>query len=299
MTQGRRPSRFVSALRKSVRVLWFALRKYSEIDGELRAASFAYYAFFAMFPLLLLFISVGAMFVDRTAVQQEIVAFVNAYAPVAADLVNSTIGSVLNTRGSAGAIALLVLAWSALRFFQALVHGVNHAWHTHEIPWWKMPVKNLAMVGIVASALLLGIIIPVIVKYIEWYYWRLGLSYGASEMVLAFKMLEWVVPPAVLFYGFSMFYKFAPYPRKTFLETWLASVTVTLALLLVRDLFVLYVKNFAHFNKLYGTLGGVVGLLMWIYLSGSIIIFGGCLSAAQAEVEDQMAKGSGSNEHPA
>lgn len=298
MTQGRRPSRFISALRKSVRVLWFALRKYSEIDGELRAASFAYYAFFAMFPLLLLFISVGAMFVDRAAVQQEIVAFVNAYAPVAADLVNSTVSSVLNTRGSAGVIAFLVLAWSALRFFQALVHGVNHAWHTHEIPWWKMPVKNLAMVGIVASALLLGIIIPVIVKYIEWYYWRLGLSYGANEMVLAFKMLEWVVPPAVLFYGFSMFYKFAPYPRKTFLETWLASVIVTLALLLVRDLFVLYVKNFAHFNKLYGTLGGVVGLLMWIYLSGSIIIFGGCLSAAQSEVEAELAKGPASGERP-
>ncbi len=267
-------------------VLWLAMRKYSETDGELRAASFAYYAFFSVFPLLLLFISIGAMFLDRAAVQERIVGFVDAYAPVASELVNNTIISVMKTRGSAGAIAFLGLAWSSLRFFQSLVHGVNRAWHTHEIPWWKMPLRNLAMIGIVASALLLGVILPVIMRYIEGYYWGLGLAYGSGLMVVAFRLLQWVVPPTVLFYSFSMFYKFAPYPRKKFPGVWLAAVIVTFALMLIRDLFVLYVKNFAHFNKLYGTLGGVIALLMWIYLSGSIIIFGGCLSAAQAEIKE-------------
>ena len=85
--------------------------------------------------------------------------------------------------------------WSSLRFFQSLVHGVNRAWHTHEIPWWKMPLRNLAMIGIVASALLIGVIAPVILKYLEWYYWRLGLSYGAWAIVIAFKAIEWIVPP--------------------------------------------------------------------------------------------------------
>lgn len=276
----------LETLRKCARVVWLAMCKYSETDGELRAASFAYYAFFALFPLLLLLISIGSMFVDPEAVQGKIVTFVDEYLPVAAELVNTTIGAVLKTRGSAGFVALLGLGWSSLRFFQSLVHGVNRAWGTHEIVWWRLPLKNLAMIGIVASALVVGVIAPVILKYIEWYSWEIVYSVSARVMVFLFKLLEWIFATAVLFYGFSMFYKFAPRRKTAFSEVWFAAAAVAIGLQVVRDLFVLYVLRFANFNMLYGTLGGVVALLMWIYLSGSIIIFGGCLSAAQAEIKE-------------
>ncbi len=53
-------------------------------------------------------------------------------------------------------------------------------------------------------------------------------------------------------------------------------------------MFVLYTKNIGNFNALYGTFGSVIALLMWIYLSGSIIILGGCLAAAKYEIDRHL-----------
>jgi Ca2+-transporting ATPase len=58
---------------------------------------------------------------------------------------------------------------------------------------------------------------------------------------------------------------------------------------------VLYTKNITNFNALYGTFGSVLALLMWIYLSGSIIILGGCLAAAQYEIRMQLTDQAESN----
>jgi YihY family inner membrane protein len=269
-------------------ILWLASCRYAETDGELRAASFAYYAIFALFPLILLFITIGSLFVDPMAAANRVVDVVDKYMPVDPELRNVVMGTVLGVahgRRGAGLVAVLGLAWSSLRFFQSLVRGVNRAWHTNEIAWWHMPFKNLKMVGIVASALLIGVIAPVIVDAIEAEIWSHSIPFGAFAIYWIFQTVRWLVPPLVLFYGFSLFYTLAPHPLKRFADVWVAAVIVTLSLRGLQTLFVLYAKNYAKFNALYGALGGVVALLMWIYLSGSIIIFCACISAAQAEMK--------------
>jgi len=279
--------------KRAAKIVWLTLCIYAETDGELRAASFAYYAFFALFPLVLLLAVLGSWLlrVDEPVATRAVIDFLNNYMPVSEtgeNIVANTILGVMKSRGQATFTAMLGLSWSALRFFQSLVRGVNRAWGTKEYAWWRLPIKNLAMVGIVASALLLGVVVPTVFKYVEWLYWRLDVRFAVKEMVLVFRFAGWVLSSLVLFYGFSMFYKFAPRRRTSFSEVWLAAVFVTLALQGLQILFVLYVLNFAHFNRLYGTFGGVVALLMWIYLSGSIIILGGCLCAAQAEVAGKI-----------
>jgi Ca2+-transporting ATPase len=80
-----------------------------------------------------------------------------------------------------------------------------------------------------------------------------------------------------------MFYKLAPRRPTRFAEVWLAALVATLLLLAAESLFVIYLKNFSTLNAVYGAFGGIMALLLWIYLSGCIFIFGACLSAAQAE----------------
>ena len=192
----------------------------------------------------------------------------------------------MKSRGSAGLIAFGVLAWSALRFFQALVRGVNRAWGTKEYSWWRLPIKNLFMTAILASAMLLGIVVPTIINNVESFYKRHFLELGLSFMFVydIFNALRFFVAPLVLFYGFAMFYKYAPQRRTSFREVWIAALAVTLGLHLLKAGFVLYTTNLGNFNALYGTLGSVVALLMWIYLGGSLIILGGCLCAARYEI---------------
>lgn len=290
-------------LKKAVAVTWRALVKYDETDGEQRAASFAYYAFFALFPLIILLITVVGNFLnDEALAAEKIIEQVRGYIPVEAGESNNvirTINEVLKVPGrrSAGFIAFGIIAWSALRFFQGLVHGVNRAWGTKEYSWWRLPIKNLLMVAILASALFIGTMAPAVVNYLEYFYWKkswqLGLDFWFAGSF--FQFCRFLVPPLVLFYGFSMFYKYAPRRRTTFREVWTAALFVTLGLNLLQWLFVLYTKNVANFNAVYGTFGSVVALLLWIYLSGSIIILGGCLSAAQYEINMQLTDQAESN----
>lgn len=270
-------------------VLWRAIHRYSDIDGNQRAAAFAYYSLLAIFPLILLLVSIGTMFFsgDPEDIRKTILGFINEYAPVGATQENavlSTVETVIKTRGSASVIALLGLAWTSLRFFQALVRGVNRAWGTVEFVWWKVPIKNFFMIGVLASALLLGVIMPLILQGITSFWVKYDIPLASSAVAHLLDLVRRLVPTVVLFYGFIVFYSFAPQPRKTFRSVWIASLLVTIALQLLKATFVLYARNLANFNAIYGTLGSVIALLMWIYLSGSIIIFGACFSAARAGV---------------
>jgi Ca2+-transporting ATPase len=273
------------------RILWLTVLKYSAIDGEQRAASFAYYAFFALFPLLLLLVSVGSFFFKPAQVTEALLNAVSTYVLVDQDkhdLVSQTIRGVIRSRGGVGSFAVLGLVWSSLRFFQSLVRGVNRAWGTHEYTWWRLPLQNMIMVGLLASALLVGVLAPAVLQQIEGHLWKWRIAVGTNIIVLGFNLVRLILPSAVLFYGFSMFYKLAPQRRTLFKEVWLGALVVTGLLQLLQMLFVLYAKNVAHFNAVYGAFGSVIAVLMWVYLSGSVIILGGCFCAAQAEVAGRL-----------
>jgi Ca2+-transporting ATPase len=287
--------------RKCAAVFWRALTKYDETDGEQRAASFAYYAFFALFPLVVLIITVSTMFVgNQDFATTEITRQIKEHLPIDsefAERVIRTIQGVVRSRGKASIIALLVLIWSAVRFFQALVHGVNKAWGTKDYSWWRLPIKNFVMLCILVSALLLGTLAPIILNYVEYAYWSNSWKVGLDFLFLndVFKSIRFLMPPLVLFYGFAMFYKFAPRRRTTFREVWVSAMFVTVGMDILQRLFLLYTKSIANFNAVYGTFGSVVALLMWIYLTGSLIILGGCLAAAGYEIRMSLSDQSESN----
>jgi Ca2+-transporting ATPase len=275
---------------------WRALVKFHETDGELRAASFAYYAFFSLLPLTVLLITIGTRFLgDQQQATDVVFKLLDQYANVdvgSSEQVRITVAGFMKSRLGSGIISSLVVLWCAIRFFQALVHGVNRAWGTKEFSWWHIPVKNLLVTTILASALLIGIIAPAIINGVYQYYfehrpnWRVMEVLGNTAFWLSGKLL----PPLLLFYALILFYKMAPRRKTTWREVWLEALWVTLALGGVQKLFVFYVVR-ADFNIIYGTFGSVVALLMWIYLTGVLLILGGCFSAARAEIrgglEDQ------------
>jgi len=289
------------------RILWRALVKYDETDGEQRAASFAYYAFFAMFPLIVFLITLATSFLktekEQTELRDKVMEYVSAYIPQSQDstVVINTISGVVKSRKSAGIIAFSILAWSAMRFFQALVRGVNRAWGTKEYAWWRLPIKNMFMTAILASALLLGVVAPSVIKIVEDVYKdhanKVGLDFHLAWWLAwwVFYLARLIIPILVLFYSFAMFYKFAPQRKTLFREVWGAALFCTVSLEILQRVFVLYTTNITQFNALYGTFGSVVALLLWIYLSGSIIILGGCISAARYEIDMSLSDQATSN----
>jgi YihY family inner membrane protein len=267
--------------RRLWRLLTQAFAKFMAIDGTMRAAAFAYYAFFSLFPLLVLFVTIGSLFFARDVVLERMIEYIESYTPLESETrrhVFDTIAGIVAARGKVGAVAGLILLWGAVQFFKALVRATNRAWDTDMHNWWQMPLKGLALLGTLGSALVLGLTVPVLAKLAErWLPDFHGVVSWAVGAAIA------VVPLLVLFCGLAVFYRLAPRRETRMAEVWPAAVAATALLWVLERLFLLYLENFGRFNAVYGALGGVMALMMWIYLSGCVVVFGACLTAAGAE----------------
>jgi Ca2+-transporting ATPase len=264
------------------RILALALQKFMRIDGTQRAAAFAYYAFFSLFPLLVLLVTIGSLFFDRVSATEWLIGYAERHVPLGPELrrrVFDTIAGVVEARGKVGAVAGIALVWGSLQFFKALVRATSRAWNTDMHNWWQMPLKSLALLGVLTSALLLGIAMPLMAKLAEA---QLTDMHGLVSRVTS-ATIE-ITPTLVLFYGLALFYRLAPREQPRFSSVWPATLGVVVLLRVIETLFGLYLKNFGNFNAVYGTLAGVMALLMWIYLSATVVVFGACVGAAQAEV---------------
>ena len=274
----------LSPLMKFWRLVSTSMIRYNDIDGEQRAASFAYYAFFSLFPLIVLLVTAvgGSLLKNQAQATLTVTQLLQQYiplAPVDQAAIVATINGFIAGRGSAGLIAFLTLAWSSLRFFQALVQGVNRAWGTKEYAWWHLPLKNIGMVVLLASGMVLGGILPTVLavlhRYLPQKYWVFPLFF---DLALS------AVPLVILFYVILLFYKYAPRVSVSIREVIIPALSITILLKIVQYLFGIYLRSYSNFNVIYGTFAGVMALMLWIYLSGSLLIFGGCLCAVRREM---------------
>jgi YihY family inner membrane protein len=268
-------------------ILCLAVKKFLRIDGAQWAGAFAFNAFFSLFPLIVLLVTIASHFVDRDRAGIEVIAYMEGYVPISGEMqrhVFDTLAGVIQAREQAGAVAFLILVWAALQCFTTLICATNRAWGTAVHNWWRLPLKSLVLLGITAGAVLLGMAVPVLIRMAKvWLFpvhdfrsWVYGLG-------------NFFIPLLVVFFGLSLFYRLAPRRPTRFAEVWAAALCATVLLRAGESLFVIYLRDFATLNAVYGAFGGIMALLLWIFLSGCIFIFGACLCAGQAETLGQPA----------
>lgn len=272
---------FANGARGTWATLRLAALKFSQIDGGQRASAFAYSAFFALFPAIILFVTAASFFVERGEAAAMVIGYVEGFIPTGANTrthVLDAVSRVIKARGQAGSVALIMLVWVAAQLFTTLIQATNRAWGTARGRWWKMPLKSLALLGVLTLAVLAGVGIPMLAK----------LAAGAlhSEYILpaAHILALFIVPWLAVFMSLLSFYKLAPHRRTMYSEVWLSALCAAVLLYLAQSLFVVYLTHFAVLNAVYGAFGGIMALLLWLYLSGVIFIFCACLGAALASV---------------
>jgi YihY family inner membrane protein len=227
-------------------------------------------------------VSAGSLFVEREVATREVVEWIEQYVPLTGEQergVAENIRGVLESRGKITLAAFPFLLWGALKFLRTLIRTTNRIWHSHAYSWWRLPLKSLALLGVMLGAALLGMLLPGIA--------RLARSWLATYLEFpgwAFALLFNILPWFVLFCGVMMIYRLAPSRATKFSEVWIAALVATGLIWACEGLFLLFMVHFAHFSVVYGALGGVAALLLWIYLSSCMGVFGICLCAAQAEV---------------
>jgi YihY family inner membrane protein len=267
-------------------ILCLSVKKFLQIDGAQWAGAFAFNAFFSLFPVIVLIVTIASAFVDREKAGRAVIAYVESYVPIGGEMqqhVFDTIAGVINARQQAGAVAFLILIWSALQCFATLISAINRAWGTTAYNnWWRLPLKSLLLLGIMAAAVLLGVAAPVLPKMAQG--WHLSAPDFSSWV---YSLAGFFIPLVAIFFSLSLFYRLAPRRRTRFTEVWPAALCATVLLRTGENLFVIYLQDFATLNAVYGAFGGIMALLLWIYLSGCVFIFGACLCAGRAEVLGQ------------
>jgi Ca2+-transporting ATPase len=192
-----------------------------------------------------------------------------------------TILHIAGARGRAGLTAFVMLVWAAAQFFTTIVHATNRAWDTEGHSWWKRPLKSLLLLGIMVCSVLFGIAMSVLGKMAR------SVFHANVFFPWAYSLWAYFVPWLALFLGLTLFYMLAPRRRTLFAEVWQPALFGTMLLYIAQSAFIFYLRHFSSINAVYGGFGGVIALMLWIYVSGAIFIFGACLCAAQAAPNKQ------------
>lgn len=257
------------------------------------AAALTYYGLLSLFPALIAMVSLIGIFGDPKSTTQSLTEIITEIGPQSgAETFKGPIESITKSSGTAGVAFVLGLAvalWSASAYVGAFTRASNVIYETPEgRPFWKLrPLQILVtLVLIVLMALLaLGLVLtgPVVSAIAG----PIGLS---DTAVSVWNIAKWPVMVALFIFMVDVLYYATPNVKlRGFKWVTAGSLVAIVVWAIASALFALYVANFGSYDKTYGTLAGLIALLVWFWISNLAILFGHQLNAERersVEIEE-------------
>lgn len=280
----KQPSQFPSLAWKDI--AWRVWQQVFEDRITLVAAGAAFYLLLALFPTLAAFVSIYGFVADPVTVADH-VAFLGGLMPGAGlDLIRGQLQNLASQDNDAAGIgfivAILAAFWSANNGVKTLFEALNIAYEERE----KRSFIRLNLVAFTFTLGAIGIAIAMIVA--------VGVVPAALALLkvedlsgTVIALLRWPVLLILVAAGISLLYRFGPSRERAKWRwiTWGGGLA-TLVWIAASAGFSYYLQNFADYNATYGSLGAVVGLMLWIWISVVILIVG---AEVNAEMEHQTA----------
>ena len=265
-------------------VLWRVKDAMSKDNLSLVAAGVAFYALLAIFPAIAALVSIYGLLADPQTVEQQLAATSQVLPEDARSIIEEQLTRVTAGASAAlslGAIVSLLLAlWSANKGTQSLITALNIVYHEEE-------KRSFVWLTLISLGLTLGIILFLIIglaaiAVMPALFGNLGLPEDIRRLA---SWLRWPILGIGFVIALSVFYRLAP-SRDEARWRWVSwgAVLATVLWLIGSALFSWYVANFGSYNETYGSIGAVVVLMMWFWLSALIVLLGAELNA---EMEHQ------------
>ena len=274
---------------------WIELGKrvWSEINEDDvwgRSAQLAYYFLLALFPLLIfLTATLGMMLGAGDGLRTSLFNYLSQVMPGSAfQLVNTTMTEITGASGAGKlSFGLLATLWAASNGMGAITQALNASYDiTESRPWWKQRVVaiilTIALSVLVITALMLMLWGGKAAEFVAAHY-QLG---GVFPVV--WKTIQWPIVFIFMVTSFALIYYFAP-DLKDQKWTWLTpgSAIGVVLWVLVSLAFKAYLHFFDSYSTTYGSLGAVIVLMLWLYLTGVAILIG---SEINSEIENAAAE---------
>ncbi|MBC7172320.1 MAG: YihY/virulence factor BrkB family protein [Polyangiaceae bacterium] len=239
---------------------------------DLVAGGVAFYALLALFPMLMAAISIYGLFTTSSSLESQIEGLANMLPDQAHTIVVDQLRSIESSSSEGltlGAVfGFLVALWSASRGTDALISSVGIAYSEVETrSYVHMKLLSLALtltlIACVSIAFTLVAVVPIVLSFI-------GL--GAYGRAVA-EVVRWLLLLALFMGALSAVYRTAPRAHEWRIVSW-GSVIATVLWLLASFGFSFYVARFGNYQAVYGSVGGVVILLLWLWISAYVILLG-------------------------
>ena len=268
-------------------ILKRAWREGKEDNVPLLAAGVAYYIFIALFPGLIAAVSLYGLVADPAQVEEQIQSLSDALPRETATLIGDQLRSITGTASGALGVGLVVSVAGAL--FSAsggvanLMKAINIAYDEEETRGF-VKLRATALLLTLGAVVFLAVAVGLI-AVLPALFDTLGLG-GFGTLVA--NVLRWVGLLAFMGLALAVLYRFAP-DRDNPKVRWvgLGSVVATIVWVVGSALFSFYVSRFGSYNETYGTLAGVVVLLLWLFLTAYIVLLG---AEVNSETEQQTEK---------
>lgn len=249
------------------------------------AGGVAFYALLALFPTMAAFVSLYGLIADVQAAQDHLAILAGVVPAEVLTFIGQEMTRIAGERSSGLSltfgVSLLLSLWSANAGVKAMFDALNVAYHeTEKRTFFVSTLQTLAftfatVLFLIAAAVAI-VVVPVVLNFF-------GLGMGAWLVAL----LRWPALVLVMTFGLAMLYRFGP-SRRAARWSWLSwGAAIAAVLWLGASLaFSWYVSNIANYAATYGSLGAVVGLMMWMWVSALVVLLG---AEINSEIEHQTA----------
>jgi len=260
--------------------------RFREDDVPALGAQLTYYLILSFFPFLIFMVSLLS-FIEMSG-DSVIAELIRLLPSEASGTISGILAEVVdNSSGTLLSFGMIATIWSASNGINAILKGLNKAYDVVEQrPFWKVRgislISTLFLVVVIVLVMVMLIFGKAIGEYLfKWLEYPNGFEW-------IWNVLKYAIPIAAMIGAFTLLYWIVPSRRLRLKEALPGALFATFGWIATSLVFQFYMNNFGNYSKTYGSLGGVIMLLIWLYISSILIMLGGEINATLASAQSNI-----------
>jgi membrane protein len=251
---------------------------FGALNLPMLAAGIAFYGLLALFPALASLIAIWGYIADPSVIEAQFALTQNFIPPEAYTLIERQVQDLVTTNSSTlgwtSVISIGVATWSARLGVSGLMQGLNAAYRRDNRAGLRQLmtafVITFLLIGVSLAAMMAVVIAPIVLSFFP-----LG-----PFTSLALAAARWVIAVALVVMMLSVIYRYGPNRSRRNTRWFSPGIAVAVVIWAAASwAFSFYLSNFANYNEVYGTLGAVIALIIWLYVSAIAVLAGGLMNA--------------------
>ena len=274
----------------SIRALKATVQEFQRDDALGIAAQLAYYLILALFPFILVLVSLLGTFGSEELASEVLGYFQQVMPEQAYEIIKDFTDNIISGKAEAPGLftfGILFTLWAASGAFAALINALNRAYDVQETrPFWKVRVIAILMTLGLSVLILIGVLLLVLGPQIGE---AIANVFGLERTFLVvWEVARWPVALFFMMFTVALLYYFAPDVDQPFRWITPGGLIGIILWVLASVGFNFYVSNFGSYNKTYGSIGAVIVLLLYLYISSLTILFGATLNATLVRMKEEI-----------